>query len=212
MRNLYQEKQRQGLGYLFFTVITAAVLFYIMFVIKPMNFWIEMSLTIMFLVFLAFLSKRDLFSLGKLGSREILLGILSALVLYIVFYIGNIISGLILPFKDVEISMVYGNKAQGSLVMIGLLLLLIIGPCEEIFWRGFIQNTLMIRLGENKGYIAASFLYAGVHIATGNFMLIMAALVCGIFWGFIYKKGRNLVPVVISHALWDLTIFVLLPI
>jgi len=45
-------------------------------------------------------------------------------------------------------------------------------------------------------------------------MLIMAALVCGVFWGFMYMifKPRNLVPLLISHALWDVMVFVVLPI
>jgi membrane protease YdiL (CAAX protease family) len=54
-------------------------------------------------------------------------------------------------------------------------------------------------------------LYAGEHIITFNFMLVVAALVCGVFWGWIYKKERGIVTIIISHALWDLMIFVLCP-
>ena len=50
-----------------------------------------------------------------------------------------------------------------------------------------------------------------MHIITFNFMLVVAALVCGIFWGWIYKKEKSLVPIIISHALWDFTVFVLFP-
>ena len=92
-----------------------------------------------------------------------------------------------------------------------LLLLFIIGPGEEIYWRGFIQNTLSKKMGETKGYIISVLLYAGVHIITGNIMLVIAALVCGIYWGWLYKKEKSLLPVIISHAIWDLTIFVIFP-
>lgn len=67
------------------------------------------------------------------------------------------------------------------------------------------------KFGENKGYIFATLLYAGVHIITFNFMLVVAALVCGIYWGWIYKKEKSLVPIIISHAIWDFTVFVLFP-
>ena len=198
-------------GYLFFTAFIAAILWFLTFIVKPMNFWLEMSISILILIFLAYFNKRDLFSLGKIKLRHIIIGIASAAVLYLVFYIGNIISGYLFSFKDMQISMIYGNKAQGSLALISALLLFIIGPGEVLYWQGYIQTTLSGKLGENLGYILSVLLYAAVHVATGNFMVILAALVCGLFWGWIYKKEKSLIPIIISHALWDVTIFVLLP-
>ncbi len=194
------------------SIIVAAILWYFMFVIKPMNFWIEMSISILILVIAALFSGCVLPRLKKVELRHVIIGIASAALLYFVFYMGNIVSGYIFPFKDAQISSVYSIRSQGNLVWIGLLLLFVIGPGEEIYWRGYIQKTFSGRFGENKGYLIATLLYAGVHIITGNFMLIIAALVCGLFWGWLYKKEKSLVPVIISHALWDLTIFVLFPI
>ena len=194
-----------------FTVLISAILWFVMFVLKPMNFWLEMSLSLLMLLILAFIINKDIFKIGKIKLRYIIIGISSAALLYIVFYIGNIITGYIFPFKDAQITSVYSNKTGVSPILIGVLLLFIIGPCEELYWRGFIQKLLSEKLGGNEGYILATALYAGVHIITGNLMLVIAALVCGIFWGWIYKKEKSLVPVIISHAIWDLTIFVLLP-
>ena len=170
-----------------------------------------MSLSILLLITIVLFLERNLISFKKITLRHILIGIISAIVLYFVFYAGNIISGYLFPFKDAQISSVYSNKAQGNSLLIGGLLLFVIGPGEEIYWRGFIQNFISKKFGENKGYIFATLLYAGVHIITLNFMLIIAALVCGLFWGWIYKKEKSLVPVIISHAIWDFTIFVLFP-
>ncbi|GEQ22962.1 abortive infection protein [Clostridium butyricum] len=193
------------------SLIIAALLWFLMFVIKPFNFWVEMSLSILLLITIVLFLERNLISFKKITLRHILIGIISAIVLYFVFYAGNIISGYLFPFKDAQISSVYSNKAQGNSLLIGGLLLFVIGPGEEIYWRGFIQNFISKKFGENKGYIFATLLYAGVHIITLNFMLIIAALVCGLFWGWIYKKEKSLVPVIISHAIWDFTIFVLFP-
>lgn len=197
--------------YLAFTLFSAAILWYLMFVIKLFNFWIEMSLSILFLVLMAFFADRNIFHFGKLKPRYILVGIISALVLYGIFYVGNIISGYLFPFKDAQILSVYSNKSNTNLTLIGLLLLFIIGPGEEIYWRGFIQNALSKKLGHTKGYLISVLLYSATHIVTGNFMLIIAALVCGLFWGWLYKKEKSLLPVIISHAIWDVTIFVLFP-
>ncbi|MBU3099944.1 CPBP family intramembrane glutamic endopeptidase [Clostridium frigoriphilum] len=187
------------------------ILWYLLFVIKPMNFWLEMSLSISALVLMAFIFNKDIFKLGKLTIRHILIGIFSAIALYTIFYLGNIVSGFIFPFKDSQVLSVYSNRSNGNLIWIGLLLLFIIGPGEEIYWRGFIQNTLSQKMGDTKGYVISVLLYAGVHIITGNVMLVIAALVCGVFWGWLYKKEKSLLPVIISHAIWDLTIFVIFP-
>lgn len=193
------------------SLIIATILWFVIFVIKPFNFWIEMALSILLLAAVALFSEKSLISFRNIKLRNILIGISSAIILYFVFYAGNIISGYLFPFKDAQISSVYSNRAQGSSLLIGVLLLFIIGPGEEIYWRGFIQKNLTKKFGENKGYIFATLLYAGVHIITFNFMLVLAALVCGIYWGWIYKKEKSLVPIIISHAIWDFTVFVLFP-
>ena len=163
------------------------------------------------LVLMALFFSKEKIKIGRFTIRHILVGIISALVLYVIFYFGNIVSGFLFPFKDAQVMSVYSNRSHGDLIWIGLLLLFIIGPGEEIYWRGFIQNTLSKKMGENKGYMLSVALYAGVHIITGNVMLVIAALVCGIYWGWLYKKEKSLLPVIISHAIWDLTIFALFP-
>lgn len=193
------------------SVLLAAVLWFLLFVIKPLNFWFEMSMSIVLLSAIAALLNKGKFQFGKISFRHIVIGVLSAVLLYFVFYAGNIITGYILPFKNAQVMSVYNNKAGVDLRLISFLLVFIIGPGEELYWRGFIQNTLSAKHGSLKGYLLGTALYAGVHILTGNFMLVVAALVCGLFWGFIYEKEKSLVPVIISHVIWDLSVFVLFP-
>ncbi|WP_297421463.1 CPBP family intramembrane glutamic endopeptidase [Clostridium sp.] len=205
------EKQESNNKVIISSLIIATILWFIIFVVKPFNFWIEMALSILLLAAIALFSERNKISFRSIKLRHILIGIISAIILYFVFYAGNILSGYLFPFKDAQISSVYSNRAQGNSLFIGVLLLFIIGPGEEIYWRGFIQNNLVKKFGENKGYIFSTLLYAGVHIITFNFMLVIAALVCGIYWGWIYKKEKSLIPIIISHAIWDFTVFVLFP-
>ena len=197
--------------YALLSVLLAAILWFLLFVIKPLDFWLEMSLSIVLLSAVAAFFNKGKFQFGKITLRYILIGVLSAVLLYFVFYAGNIITGYILPFKNVQVMSVYNNKAGMDLRLISILLVFIIGPGEELYWRGFIQNTLSAKHGSLKGFLLGTVLYAGVHILTGNFMLVVAALVCGLFWGFIYEKEKSLVPVIISHVIWDLSVFVLFP-
>ena len=205
------EKCKRNNKVIISSLIIAALLWFVIFVIKPFNFWIEMGISISLLAVTALIVEKNLISFRNIKLRHILIGIISAILLYFVFFAGNIISGYLFPFKDAQIASVYSNRAQGNSLLIGTLLLFVIGPGEEIYWRGFIQNNLSKRFGENKGYIFATLLYAGVHIITFNFMLVVAALVCGIYWGWIYKREKSLVPIIISHAIWDFTVFVLFP-
>lgn len=198
-------------------VIIAAILWVEMFVLKSFNFWIEMTIAASLLAGLGLWFNHRSgeainYRLYYFEPKYIIIGVISAALLYLVFYTGDIVSKLILPFADKQVIGVYDNKSLLSPTIIGLLLVFLIGPAEEVFWRGFVQDTLAEKFGENKGWIIASLIYGGVHIVAMNFMLFMAALICGLFWGWMFKKYKSVWPGIISHALWDLTIFILLPV
>ncbi len=93
-----------------------------------------------------------------------------------------------------------------------LLLFFVTGPGEEIFWRGFLQQQLQNRAGTGWGYVAATLVYGGVHVFSGNVMLILAALVAGAFWGAMYAWKRDLAAVIVSHSFWSAFIFAVIPI
>lgn len=139
------------------------------------------------------------------------IGLLSALLLYLVFWAGNAVSTQIFHFARPEIADIYSTRAQASPLVIGLLLLLWVGPAEEIFWRGFVQERLYAKYGRAGGYIVASLVYAGIHVFGFNVMLFMASLICGLFWGAMYLKYRSVWPGLISHSVWDVLIFVMFP-
>ena len=52
-----------------------------------------------------------------------------------------------------------------------------------------------------------------VHIWAMNFMLVAAAAVVGGVWGLIYRFRPDLLwTLIISHALWDVLVFLVWPI
>lgn len=142
--------------------------------------------------------------------RYILIGAASALVLYLVFYLGDIISTQLFTFAESQVAGIYASRAQAAPALIALLLAWI-GPAEEVFWRGFVQRRLGERAGPVRGYILVSLVYGGVHAWAFNFMLLAAALVAGLFWGAMLLRYGSVWPGIISHALWDAAIFVIWP-
>ena len=108
--------------------------------------------------------------------------------------------------------MIYGMKSGTASALIGVLLLLVIGPAEEIFWRGYVQRRLSQRWNVNVGFVVTLALYTLIHLWSFNFMLLMAALVVGAFWGLLYRlRPQWLTALVISHAVWDACAFVFFP-
>jgi len=177
------------------------------------NFWFGMSIAAGILSAIALFTDRIyLKEIYVFKSQHVFIGIISAIILYFIFFLGNYFSQLLFSFASSQIEGIYSNKIQANYIVISLLLLFWVGPAEEIFWRGFVQFNLNKKYGEWKGLLFASLIYALVHIWSFNFILIMAALVCGLFWGFMFNKYKSVVPVIISHAIWDFIIFILIPI
>jgi len=177
------------------------------------NFWaVMLAATATLTIYSLILGKNDLKVVYNFKMSFILVGIIAAVGLYLLFYIGNSISNLIFNFSKGQVENIYATKVQASRLLIGLSLFLWIGPSEEIFWRGFVQQNFGKKFGQVKGFIITTAIYTLVHIWSFNFMLIMAALICGLFWGWMYLRFKSVIPGIISHALWDAVIFVILPI
>ncbi|MCX5878747.1 MAG: CPBP family intramembrane metalloprotease, partial [Deltaproteobacteria bacterium] len=74
------------------------------------------------------------------------------------------------------------------------------------------QRRVMGRWSARSAVRLTTLLYTAIHLPTGTPVLILAALTCGLFWGGFYWATGSLVPVLVSHMLWDPFIFVILPI
>lgn len=197
----------------------ASALFVSMFVIKQagrFDFWYWMSTNLLILLSLVYLIDKSnrtevSYDIRQLNGKKILYGLLAATGLFVIFYAGNILIRLIFEQAGEGIENVYAFKQEASPLRIALLMILIIGPGEELFWRGYLQRRLGVRYGKMTAFILATALYTLVHVATGNMVLVLAALVCGLFWGWLYMKYNSMTINIVSHTVWDVAVFLLLP-
>jgi uncharacterized protein len=190
----------------------AAIMWLLIFGLKVVNFWWGMTAASGLLAFWSLAwAGEDRKRLFGFRPSYILWGIGSAVMLYIVFWIGGAVSTRIFGFASTQINSIYANKAQINPWILATLLLFWIGPAEEIFWRGMGQHLLSKWFGANVGWIMGALIYAAVHLWAANLILFMAALIGGLYWGWLYKKFGSLWPGIISHALWDLVVFIILP-
>lgn len=179
------------------------------------SFWLNMSISAVILSIMAILWSGN--RMGSFSVRDAAvqtaIGIAIAFALWGIFWIGDAVSQMLFSFARGQVDSVYAMKDGSAPVLIALLLLFLIGPAEEFFWRGYVQKTLSEQFGANAALVATTLIYALVHIWSFNFMLVMAALVAGAVWGLIYRIKPSLLPAtIISHAVWDALVFVILPI
>lgn len=199
-----------------FTLVVAAVLWAVMFSPQTMpliNFWEMMAGSALMLAVLACLFDRSWLKESVWNPQSLFLGIALAAALWGVFWTGDKVAAWLFDFARPQVDMIYGLKESTNPLFLTLLLLLVTGPAEEIFWRGYVQRTISHRWNPNAGFAITTAVYALVHAASCNFMLIMAALVAGIVWGGLYRLFPRRLPVlIVSHAVWDAAVFVWFPI
>jgi membrane protease YdiL (CAAX protease family) len=210
---------RESLLGLFAVLLPALALFVPLFLtqgIGPFDFWWWMTASLLVLLGLVCLMDPPwrhalVGDLKDNPVRKIVLGVLSATVLYGVFWVGNQASRYLFAGAARDISAIYSFKGQAGALRIALLMVLVIGPGEELFWRGFLQRRLEDVLGGRSGWLVATGVYAAIHVATGNPILVLAAGVCGAFWGWLYLRYRSMFLNAVSHTVWDIAIFILFP-
>ena len=194
----------------------AAVLWTVMFspwTAPHVNFWIMMTCSGIILTSYSTWARLLWWKDVKLDFSNIALGVLLAAALWGVFWLGDRLSSLMFDFARPQVDMIYGMKEGENPWVLTFLMLFIIGPAEEIFWRGYIQNGLSKRWNPNMGFIVTTLVYSLVHVSKFNFMLIMAAAVAGFIWGLAYRFfPEKFGAILISHALWDCAVFIWFPI
>ena len=197
-------------------ICIATVLWTIMFspwTAPAVNFWVMMTCSGVTLTLFTFWTRPNWWKDIRFGVTDIALGIGLAATLWGIFWLGEYISTRLFDFARPQVDSIYGMKNGENPFVLTILMLFIIGPAEEIFWRGCIQNRLSARWNPNLGFIVTTLVYGLVHLSKFNFMLIMAAMVAGCVWGLAYRLFPDrLGAIIISHALWDCAVFIWFPI
>lgn len=189
------------------TLIVPFVLWPIVFNRIFTDFWSGLAIATAILLILSVKVNRGLDL--RTSIPWIVLGAASAFIMYGGFYFGFQVTRGIAAFSG-GISSVYQLKTSYSLVVIAALLIFPIGPGEEIYWRGLIQRKLQ-GSGQRYAWILQSIPYTLIHLFTLNPPLLVTALIGGFAWGYLYKLSGSITPSILSHTIFDLLIFVVVP-
>ena len=177
------------------------------------NFWIMMTCSGLILTTYSTWANPAWMKDVRFDFSNIAIGVLLAAALWVVFWLGEFFSTILFDFARPQVDMIYGMKEGENPWVLTALMLSIIGPAEEIFWRGYLQKNFTERWNPDVAFAVTTLMYSLVHISKFNFMLIMAAMVAGIVWGLAYRFfPEKLGAIIISHALWDCAVFIWFPI
>lgn len=196
-------------------VAIAALLWFVMFspcTAPSVPFWPAMTFSALLLTACSLCLGGNPF-IGKCAwPSTIALGIMMAIGLWCLFWVGDKVSQCLFSFARPQVDAIYDMKGNFPQWAIALLLLLVIGPAEELFWRGFVQRHMAMCWGAWRGFLVATACYTLVHVWSGNLMLLLAAAACGCCWGLLYcLMPKRLPALILSHALWDAAAFVFFP-
>ncbi len=147
----------------------------------------------------------------RLRGRDLVTGAGSAAVLYGIFQASDRLARRVVPSGGRDIRAIYALRTQANRGAIAAALAGVIGPGEELFWRGLVQRSLQSRFGRLRAALIGASLYGGVHLVSRNLTLTAAATVAGLFWAGLYALEQRLPPLIVSHITWDLWIFLVAP-
>lgn len=100
--------------------------------------------------------------------------------------------------------------------LIGLLIalsILVVGPGEELLFRGAIQGRLREAFGPAWAIVLASAIFALAHVLalsgtlSGRVTTIAVLLLPSLVFGFLYERTRSLVIPALVHGLYNATLF-----
>lgn len=187
------------------TIVLAHFLLFLSFFLLKDIFWPLFTASLLVLATFSIRNARW----RKPSSLQIIYGIGSGILLYLIFYLGKLVMLLLFPESITQLEELYllvAPKQNWHYVS----LILVIIPGEELFWRGAVQEQVE-KLPIRYPILVAALLYMSAHIYAGALLLLVAAVFAGTVWGYLYKRTSNMIVPILSHLVFDLLLLVFFP-
>jgi membrane protease YdiL (CAAX protease family) len=141
---------------------------------------------------------------GRL-RRPVVTPIVSGLVIGGIFVAGSLVVREIPALRE-QVNSVLAHARYGSILPITAVTL-INGVAEEVFFRG----ALYAAIGRRWAVPISTLVYAAATLATGNAMLVFAALLLGFVLGLQRRASGGILAPILTHVTWSATMLFALP-
>jgi membrane protease YdiL (CAAX protease family) len=122
-----------------------------------------------------------------------------------VFVVGALVVREIGPLRRLT-DEVLQHARHGSLALI-LVVAVLNGIAEEVFFRG----ALFAAIGRRRPVAVSTAIYAVTTIATGNPMLVVAAVTLGTVLGLQRRASGGILAPILTHVTWSVVMVFALP-
>ncbi|WP_380169344.1 CPBP family intramembrane glutamic endopeptidase [Jannaschia sp. R86511] len=143
-------------------------------------------------------------SRGRL-RRPVLSPVLLGLAAAAAFAVGALVVRQIPPLAG-YVDQVLAHADAGYLPLIAAVTL-VNGVAEEIFFRG----GLFAAIGRRRPVLISTLVYGVATVATGNVMLVFAALVLGVVLGLQRRASGGVLAPILTHVTWSSVMLFVLP-
>lgn len=92
-----------------------------------------------------------------------------------------------------------------------LLLLFLIVPGEEIFWRGFVQQQMKQYMGTFTAILVTAVMFGAALAISGFWPGALAGIAAGLLLGALYEWKRSMPLIIITHIVMIILLFLVLP-
>ena len=99
------------------------------------------------------------------------------------------------------------DHARYASLWVVALITLVNGVAEELFFRG----AVFAAIGRGRAVAWSTLLYAAATLASGNGMLVFAAVVLGLVVGLQRRVTGGVLAPIITHVTWSMSMLFLLP-
>jgi len=137
--------------------------------------------------------------------RPVIIPVLLGLVTAVVFILGALIVREIEPLRAYTENVLAFARYQ-SLPLVALVTVMN-GIAEEIFFRG----ALFAAIGIWHPVAISTVIYSLTTVATGNPMLVFAAVMLGVLLGLQRRSSGGILGPILTHCTWSLTMLLVLP-
>ena len=142
---------------------------------------------------------------GSRLRRPVLQPIVVGLAAVAVFAVGALLVGQV-PSLEGSVNSVLDHARQGSLPLI-VVVTVVNGLAEELFFRG----ALYAAIGVRHPVAVSTVVYGLTTVATGNVMLVFAAVVLGLLVGLQRRVSGGVLAPMLTHVTWSLGMLLVLP-
>jgi membrane protease YdiL (CAAX protease family) len=142
---------------------------------------------------------------GASPRRPVLTPVVLGILAGATFIVGALIVREIGPLRDF-VAHVLAHARKGNLTLVAGVTLLN-GVGEEVFFRG----ALFAAIGRNHAVPISTAIYALVTVATGNPMLVFAAVVMGALFALQRRATGGILAPLLTHLVWSMIMLLALP-